>query len=67
MLEAYLRGGGRPQPVTTPPWCFLPIPGATALFDSAPEAAAHLAEVPHLRLAPLDLLPNGFRRFRLTL
>jgi len=37
------------------------------LFDSAPEAAAHLAEVPHLRLAPLDLCPDGFRRFRLTL
>lgn len=67
VLEAYLRDGFVPEPVVPPPWTFRPIPGATVLFDSAPEAAAHLAEVPHLRLAPLDLCPDGFRRFRLTL
>ena len=67
VLQAYLCDGGLPQPVQNPPWSFRPIPDATALFDTAPEAAAHLAEVPHLHLAPLGLRADGFRRFRLTL
>lgn len=67
VLEAFLRAGGQPTAVATPPWQFLPMPGASAVVEIAPEAVAHLAEVPHLDLKPHAMSANGFRRFRLHL
>ena len=66
VLASYLSSGAIPAP-TAPDWRFLPMPGATVTLDLSPNAAAHLAEVPHLRLEPLALLATGFRRFRLYL
>lgn len=40
--------------------------GVTALFDCAPSAASALPDLPNLDIAPLDILPSGFRRYRLT-
>lgn len=66
VLAAYLRSGGVATPAA-PDWHFLPMPGSTVTLDLNHKAAAHLAEVPHLRLEPLAQLPTGFRRFRLYL
>lgn len=49
------------------PWRFRPLPGTSVLFDSAPAAADHLADLATLRPEPLDITPEGFRRFRLHL
>lgn len=54
-------------PAKTPPFRFLPLPGTTALFDTAPEAAAHLHKIAHFRPEPLGPTPEGFARFRLHL
>lgn len=48
-----------------PNWRFAPLPATTALFHSAPDAAAHLPD--GLHADPLNLAPDGFRRFRLHL
>lgn len=66
LLASYLRNGATPAPAA-PEWRFLPMPGSTVTLDLSPNAADHLAEVPHLRLEPLALRPSGFRRFRLHL
>ncbi len=66
LLAAYLGRGGTPAP-QSPDWSFVPMPGSTVTLDLSPNAEAHLAEVPHLRLEPLMQLATGFRRFRLYL
>ena len=66
VLRAYLHSGRVPA-LQAPDWGFLPMPGSTVTLDLNPNAADHLAEVPHLRLEPLMQLPTGFRRFRLYL
>lgn len=43
-------------------WSFRPMPGTTALFESAPDARA-----PDAAIEPLGLSAGGFRRFRLHL
>lgn len=55
---------GAQQP---PNWRFQPMPGTSVLFDSAPAAARHLADLAPLAAEPLGLTPQGFRRFRLHL
>jgi len=67
VLTAYLRAGHHPTAAPAPAWGFVPMPGASVQFESAPQAAQHLAEVAHLRIDPLDQRPSGFRRFRLHL
>jgi 2',3'-cyclic-nucleotide 2'-phosphodiesterase/3'-nucleotidase len=55
-------------PQTPPPnWGFLPMPATSAVIDSAPAAVEFIAAAPGLRVEPLDLRPDGFRRFRLHL
>ncbi len=55
------------QPAGPPNWRFVPMGGTSVLFDSAPSAAAHLADLAPLHPEALDLGPHGFRRFRLHL
>jgi 2',3'-cyclic-nucleotide 2'-phosphodiesterase / 3'-nucleotidase len=68
VLAAFLRAGGAPHASdAVPRWRFKPIKGASVVFESAPAAANHLSEVPHLRIDPLEVGATGFRRFRLWL
>ena len=48
-------------------WHFNPQPGTTVTFESAPAAAAFVSDFAGQRLEPLEIAPNGFRRFRLHL
>lgn len=48
-------------------WRFKPLGGATVMLHAAPAASRHLHEIAELRPEPLDLLPNGYQRFRLHL
>ena len=66
-LLAHIARLGTIPPAPSPNWRFAPMPGTTVLFDSAPAAAAHLADLAPLQAEALDLLPTGFRRFRLHL
>ena len=67
VLRQHLEAAGRIDPRALPNWRFCPMPGTTALFNSAPDAADHLADLAPLRAEALDLTPKGFRRFRLHL
>ena len=67
IVEAFIRKGGQAACPDRPSWGFVPMPGTTVVFDSNLRAVAVLPEVPHLRLAALTRLPNGFQRFRLHL
>jgi 2',3'-cyclic-nucleotide 2'-phosphodiesterase/3'-nucleotidase len=50
-----------------PNWHFRPMPGTTVLFDSAPAASDHLADLAPLAAEALGMTATGFRRFRLHL
>ena len=63
MLEQHIASLDQLPPPEPPNWGFVPQPGTTALFDSAPDAVPP----PGSGIEPLDLLANGFRRFRLHL
>jgi 2',3'-cyclic-nucleotide 2'-phosphodiesterase/3'-nucleotidase len=65
ILLAHIAAHSPLDEPAAPNWRFTPLPGTTALFDSAPAAAAFLPEGLHAE--PLDLTPQGFRRFRLHL
>ncbi len=46
---------------------FLPMPGTSVIYDTAPEARAYLDQIGHCRPEELGIQPNGFLRFRLHL
>ena len=71
VVLAYLAATTSTSDATTDPgppnWDFAPMVGTTAVFDSAPAAAACTAELAQLDAEPLGLTATGFRRFRLRL
>jgi len=62
LRDALARADGPAAGPLPPGWSFQPLPGATALFDCAPQAVA-----PDTAIEPLGLTPAGFQRFRLHL
>ena len=66
LLDHILEQGGIPAPGPAN-WGFAPLPGTSVLFDSAPEAVRFIDDMPPGRIEPLDLQPDGFRRYRLHL
>ncbi len=48
-------------------WGFVPMPGTSVTFDTAPAAIDHLDELSNLDLEPLSQGTSGFLRFRLRL
>lgn len=66
IIHAYLRRIRRAAPAGALPFRFAPLPGATALYDTGPGAAAHLPRAP-LPAESLGLTDSGFLRLRLRL
>ncbi len=67
VLREHIAEVGQIDPVSPPNWRFAPMPGTSVLFDSAPAAAGHLPDLAPLAAEPLEMTPQGFRRFRLHL
>ncbi len=67
VVLAHVAGGQELARSLAPNWRFVPMPGTTVSFVSAPAAAAHLAELLPLKAEALEIGPDGFRRFRLHL
>ena len=67
MLAAYVSRLGQVPRVPPPNWRFAALPGTSATFVTSPRAPVQPDGFAHLHLSPLDLTPEGFRRFRLTL
>jgi 2',3'-cyclic-nucleotide 2'-phosphodiesterase/3'-nucleotidase len=67
ILRDHIAQGGKITGTGPANWRFVAMPGTSVLFDSAPAAAAHLADLAPLRADPLATTALGFRRFRLHL
>lgn len=65
VVQDHVTRSTKIAPQAAAPWRFRSMPGTSVLFDSAPAAASHAAEVPGLE--PVGLQPTGFLRFRLRL
>jgi 2',3'-cyclic-nucleotide 2'-phosphodiesterase/3'-nucleotidase len=66
-LAAFVAENERLIDLVPPNWHFLPMPGTSVSFDSAPSAECHLASLARHRVHALCMTPQGFRRFRLHL
>ena len=67
ILLAHIAGGAALSDAAPPNWAFTPLGDTTVIFETSPQAEAHLADLSGLRPEVLDLTPAGFRRFRLHL
>lgn len=67
VLAEFLRQGGHEELAPVPVWSFLPVPGATAVFETGPGLRAHPKELDALDLTDLGVTPEGFLRLRLPL
>jgi 2',3'-cyclic-nucleotide 2'-phosphodiesterase/3'-nucleotidase len=67
VLQRYVAERGTVAPETRPHWRFLPMPGTSALFDTAPRAALHLGTLSGMHVAHVGPGPAGYSRFRLHL
>lgn len=67
VLMAYLAATGPVRAPGPAPWRFTPLPGTSLIYDTAPAARAHLADVAPLRIEEAGPAPGGFTRFRIHL
>jgi 2',3'-cyclic-nucleotide 2'-phosphodiesterase/3'-nucleotidase len=67
ILHRYIAEVDIVRPDPGPDWRFLPMPGTSAWFDSAPRAVAHLGALADLAVESIGPGPAGFNRFRLHL
>jgi 2',3'-cyclic-nucleotide 2'-phosphodiesterase/3'-nucleotidase len=69
ILERYIAIRGRLEaaPLQAPVWRFAPMPGTSAIFETAPGARPRPGDPAGLRMEPLGLGPDGFARFRIRL
>ncbi|WP_134725620.1 5'-nucleotidase C-terminal domain-containing protein [Paracoccus luteus] len=65
VLHRYVAARRRIAVADRTGWSFAPVPGATALFDTAPEALAHMPALSRARVEPAGDGPAGFARLRL--
>lgn len=67
ILVDRLRRWGRVPDLGPAGWSFRPMPGTSAVFESAPRTRIAPTPAGQAEIEPLDLTPGGFRRFRLVL
>lgn len=65
VLRNYIEEVGELAP-EAPDWRFHPLPGASALFDTAPEAADYLPADGNPCITPAGPGEGGFARYRIT-
>jgi len=63
----YIRDQGTISPKVQQIWRFAPMPGTSAVFDSAPDAISHLDSVRFADITHIGQGTPGFARFRLKL
>lgn len=65
LLIRHVASADRPAPPAAPDFGFVPMPGTSVTFDTAPGAIPHLDEIAHFGPEYLGPAPAGFARFRL--
>ncbi|MEM9047378.1 MAG: bifunctional 2',3'-cyclic-nucleotide 2'-phosphodiesterase/3'-nucleotidase [Pseudomonadota bacterium] len=67
ILARFVAQTGPAAVPQAPVWRFSSMPGTTVLFDSGPDAAAHIPSLSAVQVTPAGATPLGFARFRLHL
>ena len=67
VIVRYIVEQGTISPAADGNWTFAPMDGASVLFDTGPGGAAYAADVPGVTLEPMEVTPDGFQRYRLSL
>lgn len=67
ILIRFIQAERTVNPSADANWSFVPMPGATALFDSGPKGAAYAGSIAGTRIEAAGDGADGFARYRLTL
>ncbi len=67
VIVRYIVEQGTINPVADANWSFVPLEGATVLFDTGPQAMKYMDQVQGVALEPAGDGPEGFARFRIRL
>lgn len=67
VIVRYIVDQGRIDPAADGNWSFVPLDGATVLFDTGPGAAEYLDDVKGLDIKPAGDAAGGFARYRIEL
>ncbi|MGC8201619.1 bifunctional 2',3'-cyclic-nucleotide 2'-phosphodiesterase/3'-nucleotidase [Aliiroseovarius sp. PTFE2010] len=67
VIVRYIVEQGTINPSADANWSFVPLDGATVLFDTGPRAVDYLDDVKGVAIEPAGDGPDGFARFRITL
>lgn len=67
VLARHVAASGTVDPPADCGWRFAPMPGTSAVFDTAPEAASALSSVRHLAVVADGMTSGGFLRCRISL
>ncbi len=67
VIVRYILAQGSIDPSADGNWSFVPMPGASVLFDTGARAKDFIANVKGIRIEPTGEGESGFTRYRLTL
>ncbi|HEY6631356.1 MAG TPA: 5'-nucleotidase C-terminal domain-containing protein, partial [Rhizobiaceae bacterium] len=67
VIVRFIHEQGTINPSADANWSFVPLEGATVLFETGPKASDHIADLKAVKIEPAGEGADGFARYRITL
>jgi 2',3'-cyclic-nucleotide 2'-phosphodiesterase/3'-nucleotidase len=67
VIVRFIHEQGTINPSADANWSFVPLDGATVIFETGPKGRDHIADVKSVKIEPAGDGAEGFARYRITL
>ena len=67
VIVRFIHEQGTINPSADANWSFVPLEGATVIFETGPKASDHIADVKGVKIEPAGEGADGFAKYRITL
>jgi 2',3'-cyclic-nucleotide 2'-phosphodiesterase/3'-nucleotidase len=67
VIVRFIIEQGTIDPAADSNWSFVPLDGASVIFETGPKAKDHLADVKGMKIEPAGDGAEGFAKYRITL